>query len=33
MAALIQAIFEHGDLMRMSFACPGNDFRYAQHRR
>jgi len=27
MAAVVAAIDSHGDLMRMSIACPGNDFR------
>ena len=27
MAAVIAALDDHGDLMRMSIACPGNDFR------
>jgi glutamine synthetase len=27
MSALVSAIDTHGDLMRMSIACPGNDFR------
>lgn len=27
MAAIIRAVHQHGDLMRMSVACPGNDFR------
>jgi glutamine synthetase len=27
MAAIVSAIDEHGDLMRMAISCPGNDFR------
>jgi glutamine synthetase type III len=27
MAALIAAVDKYGDLMRLSVACPGNDFR------
>jgi glutamine synthetase type III len=27
MAAIIQAFYKHGDLLRMAVACPGNDFR------
>ena len=27
MAAIIAAVNDHGDLMRMSIACPGNEFR------
>lgn len=27
MAAIVKAVSEHGDLMRMAIACPGNDFR------
>jgi glutamine synthetase len=27
MAAIISAVNDHGDLMRMSIACPGNEFR------
>lgn len=27
MAAIVQAIDQYGDLMRMAIACPGNDFR------
>ena len=26
-AALVKAVFQHGDLMRMAVATPGNDFR------
>ena len=27
MAAIVKAVFEHGDLMRLAIASPGNDFR------
>jgi hypothetical protein len=27
MAAIVKAIHQHGDLMRLAIACPGNDFR------
>lgn len=27
MAALVKAVYQHGDLMRMAVATPGNDFR------
>lgn len=27
MAAIVKAVNDHGDLMRMTIACPGNDFR------
>jgi glutamine synthetase len=27
MAAVVKAVDEYGDLMRMAIACPGNDFR------
>jgi glutamine synthetase len=27
MAAIVRAIHQHGDLMRLAIACPGNDFR------
>lgn len=27
MAAIVRAVHQHGDLMRLAIACPGNDFR------
>eukprot|EP01032_Pedospumella_encystans_P017129 gene17129-19528_t len=27
MAAIVKAVFQHGDLLRLAIACPGNDFR------